>query len=76
MDDALARRVAMALLRAPLVASGHLVVDVQNGVAVLAGSLETQEACDAAAEQAMATPGVRDVLNQLTVSPSPARKRR
>ena len=76
VDTALARRVGEQLLQPPLLESGHLVVDVQNGVVILAGSLETREACDVAGQRAWATPGVRDVLNRLTVSPVRGRKKR
>jgi osmotically-inducible protein OsmY len=75
VDAALARRVAERLLRPPLLDSGHLVVDVQNGVVILAGRLDSQDACDAASERVWATPGVRDVLNRLTVSPAPFQKK-
>ncbi|MBU2668032.1 BON domain-containing protein [Actinoplanes bogorensis] len=76
VDEALAQRVAEAILQAPLVESGHLHIEVQNGVAILSGSLSSREACDAAADRARETPGVRDVSDQLTVSPARGRKKR
>lgn len=76
VDIALARRVAEGLLRPPLLDSGHLGVDVQNGVVILAGRLDSQDACDAASERVWETPGVRDVVNRLTVSPGRSQKKR
>jgi osmotically-inducible protein OsmY len=65
MDDVIARWVADRILDDPAILSGHLVVDVQNGVVILEGRMDSAEACAAASRQAWATAGVRDVSNRL-----------
>ncbi len=64
----IARRVADRILDDPAILSGHLVVDVQNGVVILEGRMASAEACAAASRHAWATAGVRDVSNRLTTS--------
>lgn len=66
VDDAIARRVADRIISDPAIHSGHLVVDVQNGVVILQGRMDSEEACTAVSRQAWATAGVRDVANRLT----------
>ncbi|MCM4078895.1 BON domain-containing protein [Actinoplanes sp. TRM88002] len=68
MDETVAHRVAERILDDPAILSGHLVIDVQNGVVILEGRMDCVEACAAASRQAWATAGVRDVSNRLTTS--------
>lgn len=65
-DEMLAHRVADRFLADPRIRSGHVVVDAQNGVVILEGRLDSEEACEAAALLSWSTPGVRDVSSRLS----------
>lgn len=65
-DERLAGRAAHALRLDPLVRGRRLEICVQNGVIILFGELESEDACDAAGRRAWDVDGVVDVSNQLT----------
>lgn len=68
LDELLARRVAERFVQDPEIRSGHVVIAVQNRVAILQGRLDSPQARDAAGRQAWATPGIFDVCNRLAVA--------
>jgi osmotically-inducible protein OsmY len=67
-DQRLLHEVARALLDAPAVTDGSVDLHVQNGVAILEGSIGSQEARRAAAVVAASVPGIRDVCDVLLVT--------
>lgn len=67
-DEVLAAGVDVILDKDPLVDSGEVQVLARRGVVTLAGAVGGQTESDAAEEDAWATPGVRDVRNELAVT--------
>lgn len=68
VDQRLLHEVARALLDDPAVTDGCLDLHVQNGVAILAGDIGSQEARRAAVAAAASIPGIRDVCDVLLVT--------
>jgi hypothetical protein len=64
-DTRLAYSVAQRLVSEPRVHGRRLTVEAQNGVAILSGVVDDEEARSAAGEAARSTAGVRDVCNML-----------
>ena len=65
-DERLARMVRQRLYDDPWTCLRRVRVQVQNGVVILEGELESARARWVAAFHAWQTPGVRDVCNMLT----------
>ena len=66
-DEVIAELLAGGLLGDLAVRSGFLEVQVQNGVAILEGSVPTEDVRIAILRRARATPGVREICDLLTV---------
>jgi osmotically-inducible protein OsmY len=66
-DDVVAKLLVGGLLGDQAVRAGRLDILVQNGVAILDGSVPTEGVRCAILRRAWATPGVRDVCDLLTV---------
>ncbi|MCM4083833.1 BON domain-containing protein [Paractinoplanes hotanensis] len=62
-DDRLADLAAENLSSDPLVRGSRLEIIVQNGVVILQGELESEEAREAARRRAWTLPGIRDVCD-------------
>jgi osmotically-inducible protein OsmY len=72
-DDAtLAQKVETELFRPADVPKGNINVNVENGVVVLRGEVDSWEMVDRLVEQARKTQGVRDVENLLHLPGQPA----
>ena len=71
VDEVVAERVVRAIFGDPHVRSGRLDVLVQNGVAILDGCVPSEDARAALIHRVRATPGVRDVVNMVTVDDVP-----
>ena len=72
-DDAtLARKVETELFRPDDVPKGQINVNVENGVVVLRGEVDSWEIVDDLVKQARAVQGVRDVENLLHLPGQPA----
>ncbi|WP_176728890.1 BON domain-containing protein [Thermogemmatispora onikobensis] len=69
-DDTLASEVALALGRDPRTRGLPIGVYPRLGVVRLSGAVRTEEQKRVAAEIARSVPGVRQVLNELTVNPT------
>jgi hypothetical protein len=67
-EEFLADHIADEMIRDPAIGSGQLTVQVQNGVVILQGHVDTPDTRSAAARRAWATPGVVDVCNMLIVN--------
>lgn len=68
-DDRLAGLAAEALSSDPLIRGSHLEVIVQNGVVILQGELESEDAREAARQRAWTLPGIRDVCDAVVTRP-------
>ena len=66
-DDVIARLLVGGLLGDEAVHAGRLDILVQNGVAILDGSVPSDDVRYAILLRAWATPGVRDICDLLTV---------
>ncbi len=71
-DESVERGVRRALEERPELKDARIDVDVRNGAARLAGTVQTEEQRVAAARAARATPGVRSVEDDLRIGPKPA----
>ena len=68
LDDAtLTAKVKTALLQAPDVKGMQINVDSDRGAVALSGFVESQTQIDRALQIAIATPGVREVHNKMTI---------
>ena len=66
-DEVIAELLAGGLLGDLAVRGGFLEVQVQNGVAILDGAVPSEDVRIAILRRALATPGVRDICDLLTV---------
>jgi osmotically-inducible protein OsmY len=71
-DEGVERGVRKALEEPPELKDARIDVEVRNGAARLAGTVQTEEQRIAAARAARATPGVRSVEDDLRIGPKPA----
>ncbi|MCM4083828.1 BON domain-containing protein [Paractinoplanes hotanensis] len=67
VDQRLTREVAQALLSDPAVTSGLVDLRVHNGVAILDGTIDSEDARAAAVATAESVSGIRDVCNALVL---------
>ena len=74
-DRELARRLAVDLAADERYRRQPLAVQVQNGVAILTGTVESPEVYDAVTARVRETPGVRDVCDGIIVQDGEARMR-
>ncbi|XVU22994.1 BON domain-containing protein [Actinoplanes sp. CA-054009] len=65
-DETLADRTARALSADPDVCGHYLEIVVQNGVVILQGELDSDDAREAARQRAWTVPGVYDVCQMIT----------
>ena len=72
LDARLTRSVAERLRAHPAAGRASVMVEVQNGVAMLSGSTGTPEIRRAVVATAHDTPGIRDVCDMLAVAPREA----
>jgi osmotically-inducible protein OsmY len=71
-DEGVERGVRKALEERPELKDARIDVEVRNGAARLAGTVQTEEQRVAAARAARATPGVRSIEDDLRIGPKPA----
>jgi len=69
-DNAISDEVRIRLTSDPLVKGGDLTADVKDGVVTLSGTLSSQEQKDKARKLAGKVKGVKQVINNITVSKS------
>ena len=74
-DRELARRLAADLAADERYRRQPLAVQVQNGVAILTGTVESPEVYDAVTARVRETPGVRDLCDGIIVQDGEARMR-
>ena len=67
VDQRLTQAVTRALFDSPAVTGGVVDLCVQNGVAILRGTIESDDARAAAVAAAVSVPGVRDICDALVV---------
>ncbi|WP_250034142.1 BON domain-containing protein [Paractinoplanes maris] len=65
-DEQLAEQVAAALSSDPLIRGRRLEIIVQDGVVILQGELDSEEAREAARHRVWTLPGVRDFCDAFT----------
>lgn len=67
VDERLAQDVAQALIDTPAVTGGLVDLHVQNGVAILDGTIDSDDARAAAVAAVGSVPGIRDVCDSLAI---------
>ena len=68
-DTEITAKVKTEIFREPGVSSMQISVDTKNGVVTLTGTVDTKANSDKAKLSAMAVNGVKDVINQLVITP-------
>ncbi|MBS1142816.1 MAG: Transport-associated protein [Proteobacteria bacterium] len=68
-DTEITAKVKTEIFREPGVSSMQISVDTKNGVVTLTGTVDTKANSDKAKMSAMAVNGVKDVINQLVITP-------